>query len=55
MTHPEVSRTIGHGEGMHPEARTELQRWQTVGLPHVSNFGWGFHRLISKHFKWMST
>ncbi len=50
----EVLPSLRRGEKQHPEARAELERWQTTGLPHVSNFGWGFHRLISKHFKWMA-
>ena len=48
----DVLPTLGPGEAMHPEAAAELQRWQERGLPHVSNFAWGFHKLISKHFKW---
>ena len=50
----EALPSLRRGEQQHPEARAELERWQTTGLPHVSNFGWGFHRLISKHFKWMA-
>ena len=48
----EVLDTLRPTEEMHPEARAELQRWQEYGAIHASNFGWGFHRLISKHFKW---
>ena len=48
----EVLNTLRLPEEMHPEARAELQRWQEYGAIHASNFGWGFHRLISKHFKW---
>jgi hypothetical protein len=50
----EVLPSLRRGERQHPEARAELERWHTTGLPHVSNFGWGFHRLISKHFKWVT-
>ena len=48
----EVLNTLRPTEEMHPEARAELQRWQEYGAIHARNFGWGFHRLISKHFKW---
>ncbi len=48
----EVLPSLRGGDQMHPEARAELQRWQEFGMPHVSNFGWGFYKLISKHFKW---
>ena len=47
-----VLPTLQPGDRMHPEARAELQRWQEYGTVHAINFGWGFHRLISKHFKW---
>lgn len=47
-----VLPTLQPGDRMHPEARAELQRWQEYGAVHAINFGWGFHRLISKHFKW---
>ena len=40
------------GELMHPEAEAELERWRDYGMRHARNFGWGFYRLISKHFKW---
>lgn len=40
------------GERIHPEAAAELERWQAYGALHARNFGWGFYRLISKHFKW---
>ncbi len=49
----EALPSLRRGEQQHPEAQAELERWQATGLPHVSNFGWGFHWLISKHFKWM--
>ena len=52
LENEEAIVSLRHGENQHPEARAELERWQTTGLPHASNFGWGFHRLISKHFKW---
>ena len=48
----EVLPSLRPGEQMHPEAQAELQRWQSIGMPHVDNFGWGFYKLISKHFKW---
>ena len=48
----EILDTLRLTEDMHPEARAELQRWQDYGAVHATNFGWGFHRLISKHFKW---
>ena len=48
----EVLNTLRLTEEMHPEARAELKRWQDYGAVHARNFGWGFHRLISKHFKW---
>ena len=48
----QVLPTIVPGERIHPEARAELDRWQVYGAVHARNFGWGFYRLISKHFKW---
>ena len=48
----EVLNTLRLTEEMHPEARAELQQWQEYGAIHARNFGWGFHRLLSKHFKW---
>lgn len=48
----EVLPSLRAGDAMHPEALAELERWQETGMPHASNFGWGFHKLISKHFKW---
>ena len=48
----EILGTLSPTAEMHPEARAELQRWQEYGAKHASNFGWGFHRLISKHYKW---
>ena len=48
----EVLSSLRPGAEMHREARAELRRWQETGMTHVSNFSWGFHRLISKHFKW---
>ena len=48
----EILPSLRSGNEMHREARAELQRWQETGMAHASNFGWGFHRLISKHFKW---
>jgi hypothetical protein len=47
-----IRRNLRRGEGMHPEARAELDRWLSYGMPKVRNFRWGFYRLISKHFKW---
>jgi len=48
----EILPALMLGDDMHPEARAELQRWQATGAPHASNVAWGFHKLISKHFKW---
>ena len=48
----EVLPTLIPGDDIHPEARAELDRWQAYGALHARNFGWGFYRLISKHFKW---
>ena len=48
----EVLPTLVPGDRIHPEARAELDRWQAYGAIHARNFGWGFYRLISKHFKW---
>ena len=45
--------SLRSSESMHPKARAELQRWQSFGMPDVHNFGWGFYKLISKHFRWM--
>ena len=47
-----VLNTLRLPEVMHPEARAELQRWQEYGAIHAINFSWGFHRMVSKHFKW---
>ncbi len=47
-----VLPTLQPGEAMHPEARAELDRWMSYGALHARDFGWGFYRLISKHFKW---
>ena len=48
----DVLPTLVPGDRIHPEARAELDRWQDYGALHARNFGWGFYRLISKHFKW---
>jgi hypothetical protein len=48
----EILPSLRPGNEMHPEARAELQRWQETGMPHATNFSWGFHKLISKHHKW---
>ena len=48
----EVLPTMVPGDSIHPEAEAELARWQDYGALHARNFGWGFYRLISKHFKW---
>ena len=48
----EVLPTLVPGDRIHPEAEAELARWQDYGALHARNFGWGFYRLISKHFKW---
>ena len=48
----DVLPTLVPGEDAHPEALAELERWQAYGALHARNFGWGFYRLISKHFKW---
>ena len=47
-----VLPTLVPGERAHPDAVAELERWQAYGALHARNFGWGFYRLISKHFKW---
>ena len=51
----DILTTLRAGDSMHPLAVAELKRWQESGMPHVTNFGWGFHKLISKHFKWMES
>ena len=48
----EAISALRDGDSMHPEARAELQRWQSYGRPLASSFRWGFYGLISKHFKW---
>ena len=48
----EVLPTLVPGDRIHPEARAELDRWQAYGATHARNFGWGFYRLISRHYKW---
>ena len=48
----DVLPSLVPGEHIHPEAKAELERWQAYGAVHARNFGWGFYRLISKHFKW---
>ena len=48
----DVLPTLVPGDSVHPEARAELDRWQAYGAVHARDFGWGFYRLISKHFKW---
>ncbi len=48
----EILPTLVPGDRIHPEAQAELDRWQAYGAVHARNFGWGFYRLISKHFKW---
>ena len=48
----EAINQLRDGDSMHPEARAELQRWQSYGLPLAREFRWAFHRLISKHFEW---
>ena len=48
----DILPTLAPGDGIHPEAEAELARWQAYGALHARNFGWGFYRLISKHFKW---
>ena len=47
-----IDRNLRRGDNMHPEARAELDRWISYGIPKVSRFRWGFHRMISKHYKW---
>ncbi len=49
-----IDRNLRRGDRMHPEARAELDRWISYGIPKVSRFRWGFHRMISKHYKWRS-
>ncbi len=44
--------TLVPGDRIHPEALAELDRWQAYGAVHARNFGWGFYRLVSKHFQW---
>ncbi len=48
----DVLPTLQPGEAMHTEARAELDRWMSYGALHARDCGWGFYRLISKHFKW---
>ena len=48
----DVLPTLVPGDRIHPEAEAELGRWQSYGALHARDFGWGFYRLISKHFKW---
>ena len=48
----EILPTLVPGDRIHPEAQAELDRWQAYGAVYARNFGWGFYRLISKHFKW---
>ena len=48
----DVLPSLRVGDSMDSDARADLNRWQEFGTPHVKNFSWGFHRLISKHFKW---
>ena len=48
----DILPTLQPGEAMHPEARAELDRWMAYGALHAWDFGWGFYRLVSKHFKW---
>ena len=48
----EILPTLLPGDRIHDEAQAELDRWQAYGAVHARNFGWGFYRLISKHFKW---
>ena len=48
----EILPMLVPGDRIHPEAQAELDRWQAYGAVHARNFGWGFYRLISKHFKW---
>ena len=38
--------------GVDPEHETEWDRWMAYGALHARDLGWGFYRLISKHFKW---
>ena len=49
----EAISSLRLGEDMHPDARAEFQRWESYGAPICRNLGWGFYRLISKHFKWL--
>ena len=48
----EILPTLTPGDCIHPLAQAELERWQNFGARHARNFGWGFYRLISKHYKW---
>ena len=38
--------------GVDPEHETEWDRWMAYGALHARDLGWGFYRLVSKHFKW---
>ena len=38
--------------GVDPEHETEWDRWMAYGALHARDFGRGFYRLVSKHFKW---
>ena len=48
----EVLPTLVPGDRIHSEARAELDRWKAYGAVNARNFGWGFYRLVSKHYKW---
>jgi hypothetical protein len=48
----DVLPTLQPGEDFHPDAQAELDRWSAYGALHARDFGWGFYRMISKHFDW---
>ncbi len=48
----EVLPSLVPGGSIRPEAAAELERWQEFGALHARDLGWGFYRLISKHFSW---
>ncbi len=48
----DVLPTLQPGEDFHPDAQAELDRWSAYGALHARDFGWGFYRMVSKHFSW---
>ena len=49
----EMIPSLRPGPQMGPEARAEFQRAEAMAKPHMYNYGSGYYKLISKHFKWM--